>query len=105
MRSATDCLADQVLDPSAVAVAEVAGPALRLLQQVPELGLLALGQVSLEPLAALVRQPQARHPDFRPGDPLPEVGRGFAREPEGHRLPGYSTTSTVPCIVGWISQW
>src|SRR3954462_2304736 len=84
MRPAADRLADPGLGPGAVAGCEVARAALRLLQQVPELGLLAPGQVSLDPLAALVRQPQARAPAFRPGTPLPGVRGGFAREPEGH---------------------
>ena len=71
MGSAADRLADDVLEAGFVPLAEAVRPALGLLQQVPELGLLALGQVLLDPVPAFFQQPEGDDPDFRPWHPLP----------------------------------
>src|SRR5881227_2397894 len=102
MRSAADRLADQVLDPGAVAVAEVARPALRLLQQFPELGLLALGQVASSRSRPLFASHRLATQTFAQGTRFQRWGAALRASQKGIRPPGYSTTSTVPCIVGWI---
>src|SRR6476661_7374982 len=77
-------LTGDVLQPGAVALGQIAGAALRLLDQAPELALFFLSQVVLDALASFRAEPQHDRPDHPPRDPLPDSGHGAAGNPKGH---------------------
>src|SRR3954454_14353194 len=84
-----DRLAGDVLDSRPVVIGERPGPPLRLLQDVPELMLLALGQVLPRPVPPFVGEPDRDAPDHLPRNPPPCSGSGSAAHPERHAGAGY----------------